>query len=185
MSDMSEKSRREQREKNKCNQNCPFLEHRRKTRFGFCSFSMNCFDMKLLINNSITGNRIFPTGSHCGRWYKVIPFAFVNIDLTSAPSLKSRHPMVLTFHDKQSWDSPACSGQILGPLIQGHFAFQSLLHVFFCCLLNGSQETNNYHIPDNYSLPTRPPSKAHIYSALSSGYTSPIWTNLISKCQKV
>lgn len=42
--------------------------------------------------------------------------------------------MVLPFHDKQSWDPSACSGQILGLLIQGHFAFQSRLQILFLLL---------------------------------------------------
>lgn len=112
----------------------PSLNMEQTTRFGSYSFPMNCFDVKLLINNNITGNRTFPTGARCGRWYKVIQFASVNTDLTSAPRLKSRHPMVSTFHHKQGWDSPACSGQILGPLIWGHFAFQSVLQILLLLL---------------------------------------------------
>lgn len=131
---MSAKSEREQREKNKCNQNCPFLEHGTNSKVWFLQLSYELFDVKLLINNNIIGNKTFPPGASCGRWYKVIQFAFCQHRFTSAPRLKSRHCMVSTFHDKQSWDSPACSGRILGPLIRGHFAFQSVLQILLLLL---------------------------------------------------
>lgn len=167
----------------KCNRNDLLPEQGRKTSFDFYSVTTNCFDKKSLINNNIKRNKIFPTGAHCGRWYELIQLGFVNIHLTSTPRLKFRHHVGLTFQDTQSWDSPACLVQISGHWCRDILHFKAFCNFFFVCILSKSQETNKYHISHYYSLPTLPPSQAHIYSAPSSGYTSLVWANLISKCQ--
>lgn len=44
-----------------------FLNREEKQILVFYSFTINCFNMKLLINNNITRNRNLPIGAHCER----------------------------------------------------------------------------------------------------------------------
>lgn len=140
-----------------------------KTTFDFCSFTVNCFDKEFLVNSNITRMGIFPAGTYCEwyiNWFLLLLSIYIlhlhprwNSDSLRLEPFGIHKPgiLLLTYVE-------------LRLLIQGHFAFQSLLNFFFFFLLNSSEKKQIMiilliFIPLQKFLS----SQALIYSAPSSG----------------